>query len=160
MADSKTARASAVKVLKEIHVETIDEAIKAIRDNRAASLFIGDMSRVDKLLQAYDAALVSIVALNQGAAAQAEKLQAQEKAYVEHTEQLAASAKQIEGLFQQVKDRDAEVSLLTKALAKYQIEEEDSDENFEENMAACEAAIEAPSSVVMKDPDCIHGDQT
>ncbi len=51
---SKTARASMGKVKKEIHVETTEEAIKAIRDNRVAGLFIGDMSRVDKLLAAYD----------------------------------------------------------------------------------------------------------
>jgi hypothetical protein len=51
---SKTARASLGKVVKEVHVETIEEAIKAIRSNREAKLFIGDMSRVDKLLVAYD----------------------------------------------------------------------------------------------------------
>jgi len=51
---SKTARASLGKVSKEVHVETTEEAIRAIRVNREASLFIGDMSRVDKLLAAYD----------------------------------------------------------------------------------------------------------
>jgi hypothetical protein len=51
---SKTARASLGKQVKEVHVETTEEAIKAIRDNRAAGLFVGDMSRVDKLLAAYD----------------------------------------------------------------------------------------------------------
>jgi translation elongation factor EF-4 len=51
---SKTARASMGKQVKEVHVETTEEAIKAIRDNRAAGLHIGDMARVDKLLQAYD----------------------------------------------------------------------------------------------------------
>lgn len=54
---SKTARASMGKVVKEVKVETIDEAIKAIRDNRAAGLFIGDMSRIDKLLADRDALL-------------------------------------------------------------------------------------------------------
>jgi hypothetical protein len=54
MAESKTARASAVRTIKEVHVETTEEAIKAIRDNRAGGLFIGDMSRVDKLLKALD----------------------------------------------------------------------------------------------------------
>jgi hypothetical protein len=52
---SKTARASLGKVVKEVHVETTEEAIKAIRSNREAKLFVGDMSRVDKLLAAYDA---------------------------------------------------------------------------------------------------------
>src|SRR5579863_1835471 len=54
---SKTARASMGKATKEVHVETTEEAIKAIRDNRAGELHIGDMSRVDKLLQAYDKAI-------------------------------------------------------------------------------------------------------
>ncbi len=54
---NKTARASLGKVKKEDRVETTEEAIKAIRDNRAAKLFIGDMSRVDKLLAAYDQAV-------------------------------------------------------------------------------------------------------
>jgi hypothetical protein len=51
---SKTARASMGRQVKEVHVETTEEAIKAIRDNRVAKLFIGDMSRVDKLLKALD----------------------------------------------------------------------------------------------------------
>ena len=51
---SKTARASMGRSMKEVHVETTEEAIKAIRDNRAGNLFIGDMSRVDKLLEAFD----------------------------------------------------------------------------------------------------------
>lgn len=72
MTESKTARASAVKVVKEVHVETTEEAIKAIRDNRAAGLFIGDMSRVDKLLQAYDSVLADIKARDQSAAARTE----------------------------------------------------------------------------------------
>lgn len=131
MADSKTARASQVKTVKEVKVEGTEDAIKAIRDNRAAGLFIGDMSRVDKLLQAYDAAIADVKALKESAAA----------------------------LEQKLRDQAAEISLLTKALAKYQIEEEDSDANFEENMAACEAAVLAPS-VQMKDADCEHGDQT
>lgn len=54
MSESKTARASAVKVVKEKHVETTEEAIKAIRENLAGGLHIGDMSRVRKLLAAYD----------------------------------------------------------------------------------------------------------
>src|SRR5579859_6755352 len=73
--ESKTARASAVRVVKEVHIETPEEAIKAIRDNRAAGLFIGDMSRVDKLLQAYDAAIKQIVTLESSAAAQTKELQ-------------------------------------------------------------------------------------
>ena len=60
---SKTARASMGRVLKEVHVETAEEAIKAIRDNRAGDLFIGDMSRVDKLLTRYDEAVQEIVRL-------------------------------------------------------------------------------------------------
>jgi hypothetical protein len=51
---SKTARSSMGRVVKEVHVETTEEAIHQIRLNRAAGLFIGDMSRVDKLLIAYD----------------------------------------------------------------------------------------------------------
>ncbi len=52
---SKTARASMGRVVKETHIETTEEAIKAIQDNRIGGLFIGDMSRVDKLLAAYKA---------------------------------------------------------------------------------------------------------
>jgi hypothetical protein len=51
---SKTARASMGKQVKETTVETTEEAIRQIRLNRAGGLHIGDMSRVDKLLQAYD----------------------------------------------------------------------------------------------------------
>ena len=52
---SKTAKASMIKQGKEFHVETTEEAIRAIRVNReAGDLHIGDMSRVDKLLAAYD----------------------------------------------------------------------------------------------------------
>lgn len=54
---SKTARASMGKVVKETHVETTEEAIRALRINREAGLFIGDMSRVDKLLARYDEAV-------------------------------------------------------------------------------------------------------
>lgn len=57
---SKTARASMGKAVKEVHVETTEEAIQAIRNNRAAGLHIGDMSRIDKLLQAYDEAISEI----------------------------------------------------------------------------------------------------
>lgn len=52
---SKTARASMGKTVKEVHVETTEEAIRKIREYRAGGLHIGDMSRVDKLLAAYDA---------------------------------------------------------------------------------------------------------
>lgn len=55
MSDSKTARASAVKTVKEKHVETRDEAIKALRLNLESGLHVGDMSRVRELLAAYDA---------------------------------------------------------------------------------------------------------
>jgi len=51
---SKTARSSSVVDVKQKHEETTDEAIKAVRDNLAAGLFVGDMSRVRKLLAAYD----------------------------------------------------------------------------------------------------------
>ena len=61
MPESKTARASAVKATKEVHVETTEEAITAIRNNREGGLFIGDMSRVDKLLAEYDAVYASLV---------------------------------------------------------------------------------------------------
>jgi hypothetical protein len=51
---SKTARASMGKQVKEVHVETPEEAIRQLRLNREARLHIGDMSRVDALLKAYD----------------------------------------------------------------------------------------------------------
>jgi hypothetical protein len=51
---SKTARASMGKAVKEVHVETVEEAIRAIRLNRDAKGFIGDMSRIDRLLEAFD----------------------------------------------------------------------------------------------------------
>ena len=51
---SKTAKASMGKQYKEVHVETTEEAIHAIRVNRDGGLHIGDMSRVDKLLEAFD----------------------------------------------------------------------------------------------------------
>lgn len=57
---SKTAKASMGKQHKEVHVETTEQAIHAIRVNRQGGLFIGDMSRVDKLLQAYDEAIAEI----------------------------------------------------------------------------------------------------
>lgn len=57
---SKTARASMGKQYKEVHVETTEQAIRAIRINREAGLFIGDMSRVDKLLAAYDEAVAAL----------------------------------------------------------------------------------------------------
>jgi len=57
---SKTARASMGKQVKESHVETTEEAIRQIRLNRAGGLHIGDMSRVDKLLKAYDEALLRV----------------------------------------------------------------------------------------------------
>lgn len=57
---SKTARASMGKQVKEVHVETTEEAIKAIRVNREAGLFVGDMSRVDKLLAEYDRVLTEL----------------------------------------------------------------------------------------------------
>ena len=57
---SKTARASMGKQVKEVHVETTEEAIQAIRNNRAAGLHIGDMSRVDALLKAYDEAMLEL----------------------------------------------------------------------------------------------------
>jgi hypothetical protein len=57
---SKTARASMGKQVKEVHIETTEEAIQAIRNNRAAGLHIGDMSRVDKLLAAYDEAMLEL----------------------------------------------------------------------------------------------------
>ena len=60
---SKTAKASMGKQYKEVHVETTEEAIHAIRVNRAGDLFIGDMSRVDKLLAAYDGLLAEIKGL-------------------------------------------------------------------------------------------------
>jgi hypothetical protein len=57
---SKTARASMGKQYKEVHVETTEEAIHAIRMNRAGGLHIGDMSRVDKLLAAYDKLMAEV----------------------------------------------------------------------------------------------------
>lgn len=60
MAESKTARASAVRVVKEKHVETQAEAIKALRDNLAAGLFVGDNSRIKHLLEAYDVAIAAL----------------------------------------------------------------------------------------------------
>jgi hypothetical protein len=60
MAESKTARLSMGKQVKEVHVETTEEAIQAIRNNRAAGLHIGDMSRVDALLKAYDEAMLEL----------------------------------------------------------------------------------------------------
>jgi hypothetical protein len=39
---------------KEVSVETIEEAIKAIRNNRISDLFEVRMDRIDKLLAAYD----------------------------------------------------------------------------------------------------------
>jgi precorrin-6B methylase 2 len=102
MAESKTARASAVRVVKEVHIESVEEAIKAIRVNRAAGLFIGDMSRVDKLLQAYDemsaandAAVAQVGADMQTLAALSEKLKNVEIAF---TEQMTAAANKIDAL--------------------------------------------------------------
>ena len=66
MSESKTARASAVKVSKEVRVETTEEAIHALRVNREAGLHIGDMSRVDKLLAEYDAVRQLLVASRAG----------------------------------------------------------------------------------------------
>ena len=57
---SKTAKASMGKQYKEVHVETTEQAIRAIRINREAGLFIGDMSRVDKLLAAYDKLMAEV----------------------------------------------------------------------------------------------------
>ena len=57
---SKTAKASMIKQGKDFHVETTEEAIRAIRVNRAGDLHIGDMSRVDKLLAAYDEAVAAL----------------------------------------------------------------------------------------------------
>lgn len=57
---SKTARASMGKQVKEVHAETTEEAIRQIRLNRAGGLFIGDMFRIDKLIKAYDEALLKI----------------------------------------------------------------------------------------------------
>lgn len=63
---SKTARASAVKeiVVKKVAVSQ-EEAIRTIRTMRPpnANLFVGNMEYVDRLLEAYDAALVRIVDL-------------------------------------------------------------------------------------------------
>ena len=59
---SKTAKASMGKQYKEVHVETTEEAIHAIRVNRAGALHIGDMSRVDKLLAAYDKLMALLTA--------------------------------------------------------------------------------------------------
>jgi hypothetical protein len=57
---SKTARQSMGKQTKEVHTETPEEAIRQLRLNRAAGLHIGDMSRVDALLKAYDQALFEL----------------------------------------------------------------------------------------------------
>lgn len=57
---SKTARASMGKQVKEVHQETPEEAIRQLRLNRAAGLHIGDMSRVDALLKAYDEAVLEL----------------------------------------------------------------------------------------------------
>jgi hypothetical protein len=54
---SKTARASMGRVVKEVHQETPEEAIRQLRLNREAGLHVGDMSRVDALLKAYDEVL-------------------------------------------------------------------------------------------------------
>jgi hypothetical protein len=52
---SKTARASMVQSPKEKKTEeTPEQAIKAIRNNLVAGLWVGDNSRVVKLLDAYD----------------------------------------------------------------------------------------------------------
>lgn len=52
---SKTARASMGKVVKEKKAEeSVKEAIRQIRIDRQAGLFIVRMDRVDKLLAAYD----------------------------------------------------------------------------------------------------------
>jgi hypothetical protein len=64
---SKTARASMGKQVKEVHVETPEEAIRQLRLNREAGLHIGDMSRVDALLKAYDEAIKLGEALVQAA---------------------------------------------------------------------------------------------
>jgi hypothetical protein len=60
---SKTARASMGKQVKEVHIETTEEAIRQLRLNREAGLHIGDMSRVDALLKAYDEAVIALNAV-------------------------------------------------------------------------------------------------
>lgn len=50
---SKTARASQVKEVKEVRVETTEEAIRQIRLNLEAKLYITP-DRIAKLLAAYD----------------------------------------------------------------------------------------------------------
>jgi len=55
MAESKTARASAVKTVSKETVElTTESAIREIRNLRAGKLFVSNMEYVDKLLEAYD----------------------------------------------------------------------------------------------------------
>ena len=61
---SKTARASQVKEVKEKHVETTEEAIKALRLDREAHIW-PNTERIDKLLAAYDTLKTAYVELTQ-----------------------------------------------------------------------------------------------
>jgi hypothetical protein len=63
---SKTARASMGKQTKEVHQETPEEAIRQLRLNREAGLHVGDMSRVDALLAAYDIVTEQLKAILDG----------------------------------------------------------------------------------------------
>jgi hypothetical protein len=54
---SKTARASQIRETpKEVRVETTEEAIRQIRIDREAKLFVTRMDRIDKLLGAFEEA--------------------------------------------------------------------------------------------------------
>lgn len=139
MADSKTARASQVRVVKEVHVETTEEAIKAIRDNRAAGLFIGDMSRVDKLLQAHDAAIADIKAREASAAARMEMSK-----FLPLLKELAENPTFIEKI--------NEAGFVFDAVELVEV--------FETFAQASGWKFNQPLVVKMKDVDCEHGDQT
>lgn len=139
MAESKTARASAVRVVKKVHVETTEEAIKAIRDNRAAGLFVGDMSRVDKLLQAYDTAVADIKARDTSAAAHTEMSK-----FLPLLKELAENPSLIEKL--------NEAGFVFDTIEVVKI--------FETFAQAAGWKFNQPLVVKMKDADCEHGDQT
>lgn len=71
---SKTAKASVVKAVKEVYVETTEEAIQKIRNDRAGKLFVMNMDRVDKLLDAYDALVTELKTINDSAAEVAKEM--------------------------------------------------------------------------------------
>lgn len=111
---SKTARQSMGKAVKEVHVETAEEAIHAIRVNRAASLFVGDMSRIDKLLEAFDKVVFASGELTNALNEATGKLFTFEK---ELTEQLNAAAAQIDSLQTQLTTEKYAVKTLAEATA-------------------------------------------